>query len=230
MRNALFALAAAAIAVFVSCGGGSYRSGEPSQVPEYRVYSSGERECKYCNIHVFGGHICGRTVPCAHCKREHGAFHLHEISRVCPPCNWTHYEVHVCNDSKDCGPCRKDGRKSVGEKGCDRCYRMMQGTTVHGITAYCAPCNNEVGTNHICGKTRMCITCVREAGDGHAHDATRLCSECKREVSLDHEHGATTYCKECHRDAGAGHRHGQTIWCILCTAEKDWPHTVHTDY
>lgn len=232
----------------LACNSGSKRSEEPARQPvEERVVRTSSRietsgYCSACHLSVYSAHVCGRSVPCALCQREHGARHFHEVVWTCPEDGTRMTEVHICNDSKTCDTClhavnRISGCQLCGEgkhgglltKGCTWCASPSPVVQVQGITSYCGTCNLEVGTNHIHGKTKFCSTCLREAGQGHTHDVTRLCMEHQRECGLHHSHGQTEYCQACRRDAGPNHRHGQTIWCLRCKVEAPWPHCHHTD-
>lgn len=184
-------------------------------------------KCNRCNYHVFDGHRCGLTHPCALCGREAGARHVHEVVWMCDEHELPVAERHICDDAKTCRICRHDQRSFLGSRGCGRCFKQVPPQKVRGITRYCQECNQEVGANHIHGKTWFCLKCTREAGENHIHDATRLCMEHETEHSPDHVHGTTTYCHQCHREAGEEHRHGVTEWCWACGVEKDWPHSHH---
>ncbi len=234
--------------IVLSCNSGSRKAEEPVAPatqervvkPVSRIETSGY--CSACHISTYKGHVCGRTVPCALCQREHGARHFHEVVWTCPEDGTRMTEVHVCNDAKTCEIClhavnRMSGCQLCGEgkhgglltRGCTWCGTPSSVAHVQGITSYCRACNLEVGTNHIHGKTSFCGTCLREAGQGHTHDVTRLCMKHQRECGLHHSHGQTEYCQACRRDAGPNHRHGLTIWCLRCKVEAPWPHCHHTD-
>ncbi len=235
MKHVVIAGALLAAALVPSCGPRRYSGPEDvdagarerSEAKYMHVAATGEDWCDYCNLKVFGGHRCGRTVPCRMCRREQGAGHVHAVIRNCEPCNWLQVDQHICNDSKNCDQCRTDSRGPIGERPCRRCYRSLKADKIEGVTTYCHGCNYEVGPNHVCGKSQMCTTCWRESGKNHIHDATRLCGECGFEAAIDHTHGTTSYCRDCQRDAGPGHVHGRTVWCYTCNDEKEWPHHWH---
>ncbi|MBI2899131.1 MAG: hypothetical protein HYY17_03040 [Planctomycetes bacterium] len=198
--------------------------------------------CSRCNLTVYDGHVCGLTVPCALCRREHGARHYHEIAWKCETDEFVARETHVCNDSKVCEAClhatdanvrcelcRAKRHVAMLARACDYCARPIPVAAVRGITGYCATCNQEIGVNHIHGKTVFCETCLTEAGQGHVHDVTRLCATHERDCAADHDHGRTEYCQACRRDVGPNHRHGETVYCIRCLREAPWPHCHHLD-
>jgi hypothetical protein len=225
-----------ALVLAVAPGCRSRRGHERVSVPIEEVFVEGERSpaksggwCERCNIEVFDGHRCGLTVPCALCKREQGARHLHEVVWTCGQDDVVMAAQHECNDAKTCFTCRADKRSFLGTRGCEQCYRQVPATKVHGITSYCQECNLEAGANHIHGKTVLCRSCLREAAGGHKCDATRLCMEHQAEHGPDHVCGTTEYCKRCHREAGPEHKHGQTEWCWRCQGEMEWPHSHHYD-
>ena len=227
MHRALTALLLGSV---VSCGGRSYEDRRPPEkvFEEYdRAPAQSAGWCTRCNLDTYQGHRCGITRPCATCKREAGARHIHEIAWVCEKDENVQAVRHVCNDDRRCEACRTDGRAVLGERGCDRCHVMLPPSKPRGLTAYCQECNLEVGTNHVHGKTTFCPDCAREAAAAHKCDATRLCVQHASEHALDHDCGTTVYCPRCHRDAGPDHKHGVTEWCLLCQSEKEWPHGFH---
>ncbi len=232
----------------LACSSGSRNEGEDPQPVESQetvsVAATGNAAgyCTGCHLSTHRGHVCGRTVACSLCRREHGARHYHEIVRVCPKDATRMTEVHICNDAKTCEECLHAGNARTGcvlcgegkhadllSRGCTWCSGSSPVVTVQGITAYCAKCNLEVGTNHLHGKTSFCSRCLREAGEGHTHDVTRLCLQHERECGMNHRHGQTEYCQACRRDVGTNHRHGETIWCVRCSMEAPWPHCHHID-
>jgi hypothetical protein len=226
MRQAL----AAAVVSLAACSS----SDEGVSTPYHEVFREDDRTpakssgwCQRCNFTVYDGHRCGRTIPCALCQREAGARHMHEVQWLCEQDDLVHARQHECLDAKNCTTCRNDRRSLLGPIGCERCFRMIGVSRVHGLTTYCGTCDQEIGANHICGKTVYCRPCLREAGGGHKCDATRLCMEHEREHAPDHVHGTTRYCIKCHRDAGEGHKHGVTEWCWRCNEEMEWPHCHH---
>lgn len=183
--------------------------------------------CTKCNMFVHDSHRCGLTMPCALCKREAGARHLHEVVWVCEIDETVMAVQHECLDAKFCTTCRADKRSLLGPKGCERCARLTPAQKIQGITFYCRHCNLETGANHVCGKTRYCYRCLRESGKNHRCDATRYCPDHEEEHAPDHVHGTTTYCARCHRDAGENHVHGVSEWCWTCHDEVEWPHCHH---
>jgi hypothetical protein len=211
----------------------SSRSSE-SNVAYEKIFQENDRSpaksagwCTHCNMTVFEGHRCGRTVPCQLCKREVGSRHLHEVQWSCDRCQFVMAQQHECQDAKSCSTCRQDKRTVLGTLACERCYRQIPPTKIQGLTSYCGECNQEIGANHIHGKTTYCLVCLREAGSNHICGATRLCMDHQTEHSPDHVHGTTQYCDRCHRDCGVNHKHGETEWCWMCKSEVAWPHWYH---
>jgi hypothetical protein len=230
MKMMIRMLAAAAFLGMTAC-----QSGGGNETKAYhKVFEEDDRQpaksagyCNRCNYGVYEGHRCKLTVPCALCKREAGAGHLHEVQWVCGPDSYVMARQHECYDAKACDTCRQDKRNLLGPVGCERCFRPAPPTKVQGITSYCGKCNLETGANHVCGVTRYCVPCLRESGPQHKCDVTRFCPTHDIEHAPDHVHGTTAYCRQCHRDAGEGHKHGITEWCWRCSEEVEWPHSNH---
>jgi len=228
----LRALAVVGLAALGACTSSGEEAREAR--PIEKVFAEDERSpaksagwCSKCNFEVYQGHRCGLTVPCALCKREAGARHLHEVQWTCARHELVMSSQHECLDARTCTTCRADKRSLLGTRACERCYAQVPPTRIHGITSYCGDCNLEVGANHLHGKTVYCRSCLRESGAGHKCDATRLCMEHEIEHAPDHVHGTTQYCGRCHREAGVDHKHGLTEWCWRCNVEVDWPHHYH---